>query len=145
MLLVMVIATPAAPAVVAAVVSTATATAVVAVGTTAAVPASAVSNSFLTSSLFPLLQVVIRLDPLTASDEDRKYVSLLLEIRFPPGYPDEAPQVEARSPRGLLDSSVATLLESLRARAEEFAASGAPVIFELVSTAISLTLEGCIF
>ncbi len=39
-------------------------------------------------------QVRIRLDPLTASEEDKKYVSLSLEMDFPRGYPDKEPNIQ---------------------------------------------------
>ncbi len=83
-------------------------------------------------------KVLIRLDPLTASDEEKKYVSLVLELQFPDAYPDEAPTIQIRNPRGLSETSVTTLLTALKDKAEEFATSAAPVIFELVCISVTL-------
>ena len=38
--------------------------------------------------------VRIRVDPKTASDDEKKYVSLVLETRFPSDYPDVSPTVQ---------------------------------------------------
>jgi len=75
------------------------------------------------------------LDPHTASNAERKYVSLTLDIAFHKDYPSRAPAVQVRSPRGLRETCVVQLLAQLRQRAEEFAVDACPVAFELVEMA----------
>jgi len=75
------------------------------------------------------------LDPHTASDMDKKYVSLTLDAAFFAEYPERAPIVDIKGPRGLREGCVAQLLCSLKAKAEEYAEDACPVTFELVELA----------
>jgi len=75
-------------------------------------------------------EVIIHLTPLTASQEDKQYVSLNLVIKIDSEYPTCAPKLEVRNPRGLEDSAVTTLIKQMIQRCEEYV--GCPVLFELI-------------
>ena len=47
-------------------------------------------------------------------------------------YPEAAPRIEVRNPRGLDEKSVDELIASLSEIAVEFSASSSPVLFELI-------------
>lgn len=75
-------------------------------------------------------EVIIHLTPLTASQEDKQYVSLNLVIKIDSEYPSCPPKLEVRNPRGLEDSAVTTLIKQMIQRCEEYV--GCPVLFELI-------------
>lgn len=72
----------------------------------------------------------VGLTPLTASEQDKQYVSLTLVITITPEYPCKPPGLSVRNPRGLDETAVATLLDAMNARCEEY--MDCPVFFELI-------------
>ncbi|XP_023348078.1 E3 ubiquitin-protein ligase RNF25 isoform X2 [Eurytemora carolleeae] len=72
----------------------------------------------------------VRLSPLTASEQEKQYVSLTLSIIVGPEYPSTVPKLEMKNPRGLDESAVNTLLKQMKLRCEEYI--GSPVFFELI-------------
>lgn len=68
--------------------------------------------------------------PSTANEVDKQYVCVTLEAKLPDGYPDCEPIVQLRNPRGLDDSTINNLYESIKEKCSEFL--GQPVIFELI-------------
>jgi len=75
-------------------------------------------------------EITIQLRPLTASEQDKQYVSLALVVRLPSDYPAAPPGLGIRNPRGLEESAVAGLLADMTARCQEY--TGCPVLFELI-------------
>ena len=78
-------------------------------------------------------EINIKITPLTASEQEKQYVSLSLVVSLSDGYPSVPPGLEVRNPRGLEDSAVQGLLEDMKARCEEY--TGCPVMFELIEMA----------
>lgn len=72
----------------------------------------------------------VSLTPLTASEQDKQYVSLLLVIKISPDYPSTPPVLSVRNPRGLDDSAVSGLIKQMNIKCEEYI--GCPVFFELI-------------
>ena len=72
----------------------------------------------------------IKITPLTASEQDKQYVSLTLVITLPLAYPNAGPTLGVRNPRGLEDSAIAGLLDEMNTRCDEYV--GCPVLFELI-------------
>jgi len=72
----------------------------------------------------------VGLTPLTASEQDKQYVSLTLVITINPEYPGAPPGLAVKNPRGLDETAVSILLEAMNARCEEYL--GCPVFFELI-------------
>jgi len=75
-------------------------------------------------------EISIKITPLTASEQEKQYVSLTLVIDLPSAYPNEPPSLGVRNPRGLEDSAIAGLLDEMNTRCEEYV--GCPVLFELI-------------
>ena len=78
-------------------------------------------------------ELSIKITPLTASEQEKQYVSLTLVVLLPPGYPSVPPKLEVRNPRGLEETAVTGLLRDMEARCEEY--TGCPVMFELIEMA----------
>lgn len=72
--------------------------------------------------------------PSTANEVDKQYVCITLEAKLPDGYPDEEPIIQLRNPRGLDDSTINHLYESIKDKCTEFI--GQPVIYELIEVKI---------
>lgn len=68
--------------------------------------------------------------PCTALDTEQQYVRLTLEIQLPSTYPDTAPVVRLRNPRGLDDSVLAKIEQQIRQKCDDYI--GQPVIFEII-------------
>jgi len=75
-------------------------------------------------------EISIKITPLTASEQEKQYVSLTLVISLPLAYPNAPPTLGVRNPRGLEDSAIAGLLDEMNTRCEEYV--GCPVLFELI-------------
>jgi len=75
-------------------------------------------------------EISIKITPLTASEQEKQYVSLTLVIDLPTAYPNAPPSLGIRNPRGLEDSAIAGLLDEMNTRCEEYV--GCPVLFELI-------------
>jgi len=75
-------------------------------------------------------EISIKITPLTASEQEKQYVSLTLVVTISEGYPVTPPVLGVRNPRGLEESAVASLLSDMNSRCEEY--SGCPVMFELI-------------
>jgi len=75
-------------------------------------------------------EISIKITPLTASEQEKQYVSLTLVITLPLAYPNAPPTLGVRNPRGLEDSAIAGLLDEMNTRCEEYV--GCPVLFELI-------------
>ena len=78
-------------------------------------------------------EINIKITPLTASEQEKQYVSLTLVVSLPPSYPNVPPNLDVRNPRGLEETAVEGLLEDFKARCEEYI--GCPVMFELIEIA----------
>lgn len=68
--------------------------------------------------------------PSTAHDTNKQYVCVTLEVNLPPDYPDCEPAVRLRNPRGLDDSMLNHISDSIKEKCSEYL--GQPVIFELI-------------
>lgn len=75
-------------------------------------------------------EISIKITPLTASEQEKQYVSLTLVVTITEGYPSSPPGLGIRNPRGLEESAVASLLDEMTSKCEEY--SGCPVMFELI-------------
>ena len=78
-------------------------------------------------------EINIKITPLTASEQEKQYVSLTLVVSLPLSYPNVPPNLDVRNPRGLEETAVDSLLEDFKARCEEYI--GCPVMFELIEIA----------
>ena len=78
-------------------------------------------------------EISIKITPLTASEQEKQYVSLTLLVILSPEYPGSPPALKVRNPRGLEENAVAGLVEDMKARCEEYI--GCPVMFELIEMA----------
>ena len=78
-------------------------------------------------------EIIIKITPLTASEQEKQYVSLTLVVSLSEGYPGVPPALDVRNPRGLEDTAVKGLLSDMKTRCEEY--SGCPVMFELIEMA----------
>lgn len=84
-------------------------------------------------------QVRIKIDPKTASDDEKKFVSVTLEIEIPKEYPDASPIVNFRNPRGLSDDLLDRLQELLASKCQDLL--GCLVLFELIDTCSDFLTE----
>jgi len=75
-------------------------------------------------------EISIKITPLTASEQEKQYVSLTLVVSIPDGYPMTPPTLGVRNPRGLEENAVASLLVDMNSKCEEY--TGCPVMFELI-------------
>jgi len=75
-------------------------------------------------------EISIKITPLTASEQEKQYVSLTLVITLPIAYPNAPPTLGIRNPRGLEDSAIGGLLDEMNTRCDEYV--GCPVLFELI-------------
>jgi len=75
-------------------------------------------------------EITIKITPLTASEQDKQYVSLTLVVTLPTAYPNSPPTLGIRNPRGLEESAIAGLLKEMSSRCDEYV--GCPVLFELI-------------
>ena len=91
-------------------------------------------------------EIIIKITPLTASEQEKQYVSLTLVVKINQGkicnycdlvitiqcsgYPNTAPSLGIRNPRGLEESAVTSLLAEMNSKCEEYL--GCPVMFELI-------------
>ncbi|NXC42463.1 RNF25 ligase, partial [Penelope pileata] len=75
-------------------------------------------------------EVSITLHPATAQDQDSQFVRCTLVLAVPPQYPNKAPDISIRNPRGLSDEQIQKILQTLRNVAE--ARLGTEVLYELI-------------
>uniref|UniRef100_A0A8C8SIH1 E3 ubiquitin-protein ligase RNF25 n=2 Tax=Pelusios castaneus TaxID=367368 RepID=A0A8C8SIH1_9SAUR len=75
-------------------------------------------------------QICITLHPATAEDQDSQYVCFTLMLSVPPQYPNKAPKILIRNPRGLSDEQIQKISQTLRHVAE--AGLGTAVLYELI-------------
>ena len=79
------------------------------------------------------VDVEVAVRPLTASDKDLAHVEATLVLSLGPEYPEEAPGVSIKRPRGLSEADVVTLTQEMITRSQDMA--GCPLVFELVDLA----------
>lgn len=72
--------------------------------------------------------------PSTADDTLQQYVCLTLVVELPPGYPDVAPAVSLRNPRGLDDSVLGRIDREVKEKCESYC--GQAVIYELIEVCL---------
>ncbi|XP_074729555.1 E3 ubiquitin-protein ligase RNF25 isoform X2 [Strix uralensis] len=75
-------------------------------------------------------EISITLHPATAQDQDSQYVCFTLVLSVPPQYPNKAPGISIRNPRGLSDEQIQKISQTLRSVAE--ARLGTEVLYELI-------------
>ncbi|NXT21748.1 RNF25 ligase, partial [Syrrhaptes paradoxus] len=75
-------------------------------------------------------EISITLHPATAQDQDSQYVCFTLVLSVPPQYPDKAPEISIRNPRGLSDEQIQKISQTLRSVAE--ARLGTEMLYELI-------------
>ncbi|NWH76622.1 RNF25 ligase, partial [Piaya cayana] len=75
-------------------------------------------------------ELSITLHPATAQDQDSQYVCFTLVLTVPPQYPNKAPEISIRNPRGLSDEQIQKISQTLRGVAE--ARLGTEVLYELI-------------
>ncbi|NXX99255.1 RNF25 ligase, partial [Centropus bengalensis] len=75
-------------------------------------------------------ELSITLHPATAQDQDSQYVCFTLVLTVPPQYPNKAPEISIRNPRGLSDEQIQKISQTLRSVAE--ARLGTEVLYELI-------------
>ncbi|KFQ94716.1 E3 ubiquitin-protein ligase RNF25, partial [Nipponia nippon] len=75
-------------------------------------------------------EISITLHPATAQDQDSQYVRFTLLLSVPPQYPNKAPEISIRNPRGLSDEQIQKISQTLRSVAE--ARLGTEVLYELI-------------
>ncbi|XP_009866622.1 PREDICTED: E3 ubiquitin-protein ligase RNF25, partial [Apaloderma vittatum] len=68
--------------------------------------------------------------PATAQDQDSQYVRFTLVLSVPPQYPNKAPEILIRNPRGLSDEQIQKISQTLGSVAE--ARLGTEVLYELI-------------
>lgn len=68
--------------------------------------------------------------PSTADDALQQYVCLTLVVELTPGYPDVAPDILLRNPRGLDDSVLGRIDREVKEKCESY--RGQAVIYELI-------------
>lgn len=74
--------------------------------------------------------------PSTADDTLQQYVRLTLVVELPPGYPDVAPVVSLRNPRGLDDSVLGRIDREVKEKCESYC--GQAVIYELIEVCLPI-------
>jgi len=75
-------------------------------------------------------EICVKLTPLTASEQEKQYVSLELVVKISESYPSSPPLLGVKNPRGLEDDAVESLLSEMAERCEDY--KGCPVMFELI-------------
>ncbi|NXH10515.1 RNF25 ligase, partial [Bucco capensis] len=75
-------------------------------------------------------EISITLHPATAQDQDSQYVRFTLVLSVAPQYPNKAPEISIRNPRGLSDEQIQKISQTLRSVAE--ARLGTEVLYELI-------------
>ncbi|XP_074766974.1 E3 ubiquitin-protein ligase RNF25 isoform X3 [Athene noctua] len=75
-------------------------------------------------------EISITLHPATAQDQDSQYVCFTLVLSVPPQYPNKAPEISIRNPRGLSDEQIQKISQTLKSVAE--ARLGTEVLYELI-------------
>ncbi|XP_064021256.1 E3 ubiquitin-protein ligase RNF25 isoform X2 [Pogoniulus pusillus] len=75
-------------------------------------------------------EISITLHPATAQDRDSQYVRFTLVLSVPAQYPNKAPKIAVRNPRGLSDEQIQKISQTLRSIAE--ARLGTEVLYELI-------------
>ncbi|KAM9548439.1 E3 ubiquitin-protein ligase RNF25 [Guaruba guarouba] len=75
-------------------------------------------------------ELSITLHPATAQDQDSQYVRFTLVLAVPPQYPNKAPEISIKNPRGLSDEQIQKISQTLRSTAE--ARLGTEVLYELI-------------
>ncbi|KFW07582.1 E3 ubiquitin-protein ligase RNF25, partial [Eurypyga helias] len=75
-------------------------------------------------------EISITLHPATAQDQDSQYVRFTLVLAVPPQYPNKAPEISIKNPRGLSDEQIQKISQTLRNVAE--ARLGTEVLYELI-------------
>ncbi|XP_028918941.1 E3 ubiquitin-protein ligase RNF25 [Ornithorhynchus anatinus] len=75
-------------------------------------------------------EICVTLHPATAEDHDSQFVCLTLVLLVSPQYPDEAPEISIRNPRGLSDEQIHKISQTLSQVAE--AGRGSAVLYELI-------------
>lgn len=69
--------------------------------------------------------------PWTALDTQQQYVRVDLSVTLPARYPDVSPSVTLSNPRGLEDSTLASIEAQIHDKCEDYV--GQPVIFEIIN------------
>lgn len=85
-------------------------------------------------------EIQIQLHPFTGHDTTKQFVCMTLIIRPSPKYPDEIPFFEIRNPRGLGEEEIASLLQDMKLKAQEYV--GEPVLYTLIEMARESLTEG---
>jgi E3 ubiquitin-protein ligase RNF25 len=85
-------------------------------------------SSFVYSGVPELIETTVF--PTVGENFDQQYVCLTLLVIPGPGYPDEMPTFKLRNPRGLSDSSIATIEKAVVEKLIE--SLGQPVVFDLI-------------
>ncbi|NXA32764.1 RNF25 ligase, partial [Eudromia elegans] len=75
-------------------------------------------------------EICITLHPATGQDEGAQFVCFTLVLSVPPQYPDKAPEIAIRNPRGLSDEQIQKISQTLGHVAE--ARLGTEVLYELI-------------
>ncbi|XP_038604125.1 E3 ubiquitin-protein ligase RNF25 [Tachyglossus aculeatus] len=75
-------------------------------------------------------EICITLHPATAEDHDSQFVCFTLVLLVSPQYPNEAPEISIRNPRGLSDEQIHKISQALSHVAE--AGLGGAVLYELI-------------
>ncbi|XP_064926791.1 E3 ubiquitin-protein ligase RNF25 isoform X2 [Columba livia] len=86
-------------------------------------------------------EIGITLHPATAQDQDSQYVRFTLMLSVPPQYPNKAPEISIRNPRGLSDEQIQKISQTLRSVAE--ARLGTEVLYELIEEREAFTKTQC--
>ncbi|KAJ7387382.1 hypothetical protein OS493_004376 [Desmophyllum pertusum] len=74
--------------------------------------------------------VSVLLHPSTGDEEDKRFVCLTLVIDLPEKYPSELPSIHIKTPRGLSEAHIESILANLRELAES--CLGRPMLYELI-------------
>lgn len=77
--------------------------------------------------------------PATADDTDQQYVRVTLEVKLTSGYPDKAPEVSLRNPRGLDDDRLRIIMNQIADKCNS--CCGDPIIYDLIEVIILAILS----
>ncbi|XP_013379626.1 E3 ubiquitin-protein ligase RNF25 [Lingula anatina] len=84
--------------------------------------------------------ISICLHPSTGDSVEQKYVCLTLVMELSSKYPDEAPKIMIKNPRGLADEEINRTFQKLQDLASE--REGSPMLYELIELAKESLTEG---
>ncbi|KAL9981644.1 hypothetical protein ACROYT_G010376 [Oculina patagonica] len=79
------------------------------------------------------IAVSVLLHPSTGDEEHKRFVCLTLVIDLPDKYPSELPSIHIKTPRGLSEAHIESILANLRELAE--GCLGRPMLYELIEYA----------